>query len=397
MRFIRPVFLILIIAGQLSNSFVNTQNVPVVTAPMVLNYDHIVIRLSLDGSEPLNFLFDSGAGGTLIAKSVADSLGFRSNITRKNVGVSGEHKVGVIKGVKLSVGDEELGNITLLSTDMPFEEMDDGRNVHGIIGFPILSRYVVEVNYTSKLLLFYNQNSYKYAGNGQALPIELQSNLPVAKAKFMMYNGVTVEGNFLIDTGARSDLIISSPTVVKYEMAENIGEYYTIRIKIGSSQKRIKLRYGRVQNLNFAGHEFSNIPVALSSEGKGVLSMLELNGIIGNRLLKKFNIVFNYKDDLIYLSPNENINDEHEINSSGFTIKYIDGSPLVNNVIDRSPAAQAGIKNGDEIISVNGKLVESMSATDLRSLFLKNGKKIEIVIKRNRKLKYTEFTLKALI
>jgi predicted aspartyl protease len=397
MRFMRPVFLILVIAGHWSNTLVWAQNTPVVTVPIVLNYDHIIIQLSLNGSEPLNFLFDSGAGGTLIAKNVADSLGFKSNVTRKNVGVSGEHKVGVIKGVKLAVGDEVLGNITALSTDMPFEEMDDGKKVHGIIGFPILSRYVVEVNYANDLLLFYNQNSYEYKGNGQAVPIEIQSNLPVAKANITMYNGVAIEGVFLIDTGARSDLIISSPTVVKYEMAENIGDYYTIRIKIGSSQKRIKLRYGRVQNLEFAGQNFSNVPVALSSESRGVLSMPELNGIIGNRLLKKFNIVFDYKENFIYLSPNENIINEPEINSSGFTIKFSGGKPFVNNVIDRSPASEAGLKNGDEIISVNGKLVDTMSATDLRASFRKIGDRIEIVIKRNKKLKYTEFTLKALI
>ena len=101
MRLNKPVFLILLFAGQFFYGGTKAQNTPVVTVPFVLNFDHIIIQLSLDGSEPLNFLFDSGAGGTLITTEAADFLGFKASVNRKNVGVSGSHKVGVIKGVKL--------------------------------------------------------------------------------------------------------------------------------------------------------------------------------------------------------------------------------------------------------------------------------------------------------
>ena len=123
MRFLRPVFLILLFFGHLFNSNGRAQNIPVDTIPFVLNFDHIIIQLSLNGSEPLNFLFDSGAGGTLITKDTADSLGFNASSNRRNIGVSGSHRVGVIKGVELGVGGKKIGNVTLLSTDIPLEEI----------------------------------------------------------------------------------------------------------------------------------------------------------------------------------------------------------------------------------------------------------------------------------
>lgn len=397
MRLQRPVFLIFLFIGQFFISGANAQNSPVVTIPFVLNNDHIIIRLRLDDSAPLNFLFDSGAGGTLITKEAADSMLFRSTSKRKNVGVSGSHKVGVIKGVKLSVGDKKLGNITLLSTDKPLEELDDGRKVHGVIGYPILSRYVVEIDYIARVIKFYNRNSFTYTGNGQTLPLDFILNLPISRAVIVMYNDMAFEGDFLIDTGARSYLIMSSPSVVLYDMAENIGNYYNVRAKIGSSQKRAKIRYGKLQSVQFAGHNFDDLPVALSSDSKGLLSMPDIDGIIGNKLLMRFKVIFDYQHKLLHLEPNDLFEESYEVNSSGFNINFKQGKPFIKNLVDQSPADNAGLRNGDEIISINGKLVEVMLTDDIRQAFLKQGEKVEIVIQRNRKFKYTEFTLKSLI
>lgn len=397
MRLLRPVFLILLFIGHLFHSPARAQNIPVATVPFVLNFDHIIIQLSLDGSEPLNFLFDSGAGGTLITKDAADSLGLTASVNRKNVGVSGSHKVGVIKGVKLEVSGKKLGNITVLSTDTPLEEMDDGRPVHGIIGYPILSRYTVEIDYSARLLKFYNRNSFNYTGNGQTLPIDFVSNLPITGAVIVMYNDMAFEGEFLVDTGARSYIIISSPSVVLYDMADNIGNYYNVRAKIGSAQKRTKIRYGTLQSVQFAGHDFSDLPVALSSDSKGVLSMSDIDGIIGNRLLMRFKVIFDYQHGLLYLEPNDQLEEPYQVNASGFNINFKQGKPFIKNVVDQSPADKAGLRNGDEIISINGKLVEAILTDDIRQAFLKEGEKLEIVIKRNRKFKYTEITLKSII
>jgi len=280
---------------------------------------------------------------------------------------------------------------------MPLEELDNGQLVHGIIGYPILSRYVVEVDYKDSQLKLYNRNTFKYEGNGQLLPIEVRLNLPIARASVIMYNGVAFDGDFLVDTGARADVILSSPTVVQYEMSENIGRYYTVRAKIGSSQRKSKLRYGRLQSINLANYKFENIPVVLSSDNTGVLSVPNLNGIIGNRLLKRFNVTFDYQREVIYLEPGVLMGEDYFINSSGFNIYFKGGKPFFKDVIDRSPADKAGLRSGDELISINTELIENMTTNEIRDSFLGVSGKLEIVIRRNRKFKYTEFYLKPLI
>ena len=385
------------VTGFFLTGMASAQEQHLAEVPFILNNDHIIIQVRLDGSGQLNFLFDSGAGGTLIRKEVDDSLGFKYVRQRKNVGVSGAHEVGVVKGVKLTLGSLKVGNITLLSTKTPLEELDDGQQVHGVIGYPILSRYVVEVDYAAMQLRLYNRNTFTYGGKGRVVPIDLVYNIPIAKVKVTVFNGQEFTGNFLVDTGARSDVIISSPTVVKYDMAENVGKYYTVRRRIGSSERRTKMRYGRLQSIVFAEYKFENIPVALSSDNKGVLSINNLHGIIGNRLLQRFNIIFDYYRQQLYIEPGILIGNAYKINASGLDITYKGGKPYITTIIDLSPADLAGLRPNDELISINSKLVAAMSPEEVRQIFFQANKKLALVVKRNRKLKYTELTLRPLL
>jgi len=391
LRFFLAIYLGLILFSEST-----AQNKIVEEVPFFINNGHIIIKIRLNDSAPLNFIFDSGAGATLISKDVSDSLGMLSGARRKNVGVSGEHKVSLIKGIDLHFQDSFLGNINLLSTQTYFEELDNGAKVHGVVGFAILSRYVTEIDNEGKRLLLYNKTDYKYNGYGQSMPIYIVQNLPIIDGNVTMYNGVSFTGQFMVDTGSRSELIISSPTVLKYDIAENIGQHYNLRASIGTSSRRTKMRYGRLASFGISEYDFDDIPVALSSDNKGVLSMEFMDGLIGNRLLQRFNLVFDYQKSVLYLEPLK-LESEYSINHTGFTLNFEEGKPMIKNLIDRSPADKAGLRNGDEIISINGVLVENMTSQEIRDSFNKEGETVAIVIKRNNKYKYTEFKPRPLI
>ena len=393
----KSIFFILttLLAFTINDSFAQDNSALIV--PFKVNNEHLIIEVSLNNSGPLHFIFDSGAGGTLINKKLADSLNLTTRIYRKNVGVSGSHKVGVIRGVGLGLADTEIAPITVLSSSTEFEELDNGSKVYGVIGFAILSRFVVNIDYSKNELRLYNSANFEYKGSGKAIPTTLTQNLPLVDASVLMYDSTVFKGRFMVDTGSRTDLIISSPTVFKYNMAENVGDHYTVRANIGTSDRRTKIRYGRLASFELSGYKFANIPVALSSDNKGVLSLEFMNGIIGNRLLQRFNLTFDYSRNVIYLEPSELIGRDYEVNKSGFNIQFTNGLPFITNVIDRSPADLAGLRNDDQIISINGVLVEEMEPEKIRDSFTQAQEKIELVILRNNKFKYTEFRLKPLI
>jgi C-terminal processing protease CtpA/Prc len=222
-------------------------------------------------------------------------------------------------------------------------------------------------------------------------------NLPIVDALVKIYNGTEFQGQFMVDTGARTDVIVSSPSVVKYDLAENVGKYYTLRASIGTSTRRTKMRYGRLASFEVAGEAFDDIPVALSSDNKGVLAMDFIDGLIGNRLLQRFNMIFDYEHAKLYLEPGPSFNTAYSINLTGFSLSFKDAQPIIKNLIERSPADKAGLRNNDQIISINTVLVENMTTDEIRQAFEKEGETIALVIKRNNKLKYTEFQPKPMI
>ncbi|MEN8250908.1 MAG: aspartyl protease family protein [Bacteroidota bacterium] len=397
MRFRRLLILIFFICALIPVSEVWAQNIPVASIPFHPNNGHIIIKVKLEGKEPINFLFDSGAGGTLISRKMAESLGLFPIVSRKNVGVSGAHEVGAIKGVDLGIGEVIIKDITLLSTETKFEELDNGEIIHGVVGYPILSRYVVEVDFIKHELKLFDRTSYFYYGEGVSIPINIVMNLPVVEAGVMLYNGESFIGNFIIDTGARSELIISSPTVVWYDIANNVGEHYTLRKAIGTSKRRSKVRYGRLASVNFANKEFCDIPVALSSDNKGVLADPSFDGIIGNALLSRYNIVFDYYMNMLHIAPNQSIDKKFIVNTTGFNIVYKKGKPYLKDLIERSPADFAGLRNGDELIAIDGKSIAELGSKAVRTSLQEPGIKVELVVRRNKEMIKVEFVTESLI
>ena len=375
----------------------NAQNQEVSRVPFLLNNDHIIIRLSINDSPLMNFMFDSGAGGILINKNFSDSIGLEAVSERLNTGAVGTHTVSILKGNTIKVGEAQISGINMMRDEKEFEELDGGEEIAGIIGFHILSRFVVKIDYNTSELILYNRSNYAYEGEGIVMPIVLTYNLPLIISSIKVNNDTEFEGFFLVDTGARSDLIISSPTVNKYNMTDAVGDHYVLKTEVGSSGKKAKIMYGRVKQLSFAENKFSNVPVILSQAENGVLSFDGIDGIIGNRILKRFNIIFDYPRSLIYLEPNGNLDKRYNENVSGFSIYFRGGKPFVKNIIDHSPATKAGLKNGDELIAIGGVVIEEIETGTIRSYFNKEGEKIELVIKRGTKLKYTEIRLKSLI
>lgn len=373
------------------------QNQEVTRLPFLLNNDHIIIQLSINDSPQMNFMFDSGAGGILINKNFSDSIGLESVSERVNTGAVGTHTVSILKGNTIKLGDTQINNINMMRDENEFEQLDNGEEIAGIIGFHILSRFVVKIDYDTSELILFNRSSYTYDGEGIVMPIVLTYNLPLIISSIKINNTTEFDGFFLVDTGARADLIISSPTVNRYNMLDAIGDHYVLKTEVGSSGKKAKIMYGRVKQLEFAENKFTEVPTVLSQAEHGVLSFDGIDGIIGNRILKRFNIIFDYQRSLIYLEPNGNMNIRYSINVSGLNIYFNSGKPFVKNIIDRSPASRAGLKNGDEIIAIEGVVVEKLESDRIREYFTREGKKLELVIKRGSKLKYTEIKLKALI
>jgi predicted metalloprotease with PDZ domain len=72
-------------------------------------------------------------------------------------------------------------------------------------------------------------------------------------------------------------------------------------------------------------------------------------GLIGNDLLRRFNMIINYPHREIHLLPNGRFKEPFDYTYTGLGVYYVDGKIMVEDVIKDSPADKAGFKIGDEV------------------------------------------------
>lgn len=157
---------------------------------------------------------------------------------------------------------------------------------------------------------------------------------------------------------------------------------------------------GRLKNISL-GKFTVNTPICAFPDYKDVASKtysIARNGSIGNLLIKKFNIIFDYQGGFMYLKPNINFKSPFEHDMSGLEL-FAGGEKLdrifVNRVEPNSPAEEIGIKKNDELLAINLKKVKEMSLEEIIQLFeSQNNKSFYIEYERNKEVKRGIITLK---
>ena len=120
-----------------------------------------------------------------------------------------------------------------------------------------------------------------------------------------------------------------------------------------------------------------------------------MSGILGNELLRRFNVILNYAQGDIYLTPNTHMRDLFDYSYSGLELYYIEGLIVAGDVAKGSPAEGAGIKEGDIVISVNRDLSQNLDRYK-RELQNTLGK-VQLILKRNGEVIRTEFKVKNIL
>jgi membrane-associated protease RseP (regulator of RpoE activity) len=125
------------------------------------------------------------------------------------------------------------------------------------------------------------------------------------------------------------------------------------------------------------------------------------NGLIGNQILDKFNLIIDFQNESLYLKPAKTFKDVIEYDKSGMLV--INGGTDLNkffiaHVIEGTPAYDAGLRENDEIVKFNGWAVTFFSLSRMNSILQsKEGRKIKISIRRSGKKMKFSFILKSLI
>jgi len=116
-------------------------------------------------------------------------------------------------------------------------------------------------------------------------------------------------------------------------------------------------------------------------------------------VLKHFNVFIDLQQKMMSLEPNRLYHDQFEVNCSGLELVTDDAfqGVIIDHIYAGSPAEEAGLKVGDEIVQINGANVSDFQLPQIRSMLSQDGEEVEILINREGKLRSYTLKLQALI
>ncbi|MDQ3392811.1 MAG: aspartyl protease family protein [Bacteroidota bacterium] len=375
-----------------------------VSIPFEIHNNLIIIPLVLNGIIPLNFILDTGVRtAILMDKNISDILNLTYVRTITLIGAAGGPGVAahVAPNVSLSMPGVIGAGQALLVLDDDYLQLDAalGTKVHGIIGYELFSRFVVEINYIENIVTLHEPKQFKPKRKFKAIPIKVEDTKPYITSFVVNKDNCKIESKLLIDTGASHSLLLHQESHEKI-----ILPHKTIETSLGRGLGGdINGYVGRIPEVNISGFLIHSVITSFPEKDtySDIIMSTQRQGSIGGGILNRFDIVFDYHKEMIYVKKNKDFKRKSYFNMSGIELKA-EGQQLdkfiVIEVLKGSPGHQHNIKVGDEIIVANGMQKDNLSLIYLNNLFKsRTNKKINLRIKRNGEVLKKSFRLKKII
>lgn len=353
--------------------FTNKQTKAATAFKLVNNL--IVIPLMLNGKGPFNFVVDTGVGILLITEpTLIDSLGSANyrKIIINGIGEGHEMLAYVHPRVKVDISNIITGTMPLAILDKEAFSLSSyaGMPIHGLIGYELFSSFIVQINYSTKIIRYHKHETAFILKKGSKINITIEDRKPYVLSEITLDNGKKKLVKLVIDSGAGHPISLETEDGIPYEIPEknisaNLGVGLSGLIN-GFIARVTQVKLGRFQlkNVVCAFPDYSDVAAKVPT--------ISRNGNLGNSALRRFNIVFDYARQTMYLKPNQSFKEPFEHDMSGMEIAA-DGSDYKGIVIARvepnSAAEKAGLRSGDRILGVNFKKVEDLDTEQLHAIF----------------------------
>lgn len=343
----------------------------------------MLVRARINDSAPLKFIFDTGAGITVINELRAKSLGLQPKSKVAVNGIGGSLNGVLLREISLSLGGARVTNqVTagLTFSTLPCEVQD----IDGVIGYDFIREFVVEIDFKAQTISLYDPKSYTYTGRGETIPLTI-TRTPRARATLTLAGRRSAEGLFEIDTGSDGTLSVNTPFVKRHALLKALNRQRQSKERgVGGKSATVE---SRVESLQMGSFVLRNPIVSFSLASKGASTKEDNDGPLGNEVFRRFRMTIDYSRQRMMLEPNESLAEPFESEMSG--IDFETGGAgcktiTVESITPNSPASEAGIMTGDVIQAIDGRAVESYTTTELEELFRREGEEHSLVIMRGK-------------
>lgn len=261
-------------------------------------------RIHLEGkinnSEPIDFIFDTGAGTNVVRTAViGDKVNLKIDGVTQNNGADG-----------VTTKEKSSGNIfeieNLIWEDARVVSIDYKEPLFdAVLGWGAFKYKVLEIDYENQIMV--SHKNLSIPSDYAKLPIQMFGGTPYIEIS-LFTNGKESKGWFSIDTGFNKTVLVSEKFTKENNLLDNaeILKTSTYQGSAGIPRKKMDILLPKIK---LGPYEIYHFPISITDkDAEGV----ENNDYLGGELLKKFNIILDFKNNFIYLKPNKLIHTPFE-------------------------------------------------------------------------------------
>ncbi len=340
----------------------------------------VIVHAQLDNyPDTLNFVFDTGSGGISLDSTTAGYLKVTNVKSEKTIrGIAGIKTVDFTMDHTLKLPGLQTQHLDFHINDYELLTSVYGVRIDGIVGYSFFRRYIVRFDYDNQYIEVFSPGSYKYPRGGYLLKPNF-STLPLQQA--VLNDEREILSRFIFDTGAGLCFLLSRDFVDDSTVFKKNRKFYPTQAE-GLGGKR-QMSISIAKEIRLGPYKFKRVPVHVFDDEFNVTSYPLLGGLIGNDILRRFNVVLNYPEQSIHLKPNSHYNEGFDYSYTGLGIYQIDGEIRVIDVMPGSPGDKAGFLPGDVIFSVETNASKNIQA--YKNIFQNSIGRMRIVVFRDQK------------
>jgi hypothetical protein len=361
----------------------------------------VVVPMYINHKGPFNFILDTGVGITIITDPhLKDSLNLKylRKIELGGLGDKIELTAYTTPFLNLRIGSTEAKSCAAAILDDDILNLSNyaGMPIHGLIGYDFFKSFKVRINYNSQFLKIYQNSLPKLINKGNKIELQIEGNKPYMNISISNAKHQEIPLKMLVDTGSGNPICLETYQKKTFPLPD---KFVTANLGVGLSGN-IRGYKGRINQLKIGKYLLDSVIAAFPYyEDVGAkITSVDRNGSIGNTLLKKFDVLFDYQNSCMYLKSNNTLKEPFEYDMSGMELtssgKNFD-SFFVNRIESGSPADNLGIKIGDQLLRINFNSTDKLSLDEITKLLSsRNGRNLYLEMARNNEVYVSVLTLK---
>lgn len=374
--------------------------------PFELHSNLIIVPAVINNSDTLHFILDTGVSSTIVTDPTLMrhvNTEYVRKIELDGVGKDSSLKAIVSIGNMIRVGYARTYNHNLVVLEKDILSLSEliGSPIHGLIGYELFERFVITIDFRKREIHLRLPEDYTYRRkDGDKIPLEVVEKKPYLSDVFIKEAGKEQAVKLLLDTGAGHAIMLNT-----YATDLPIPDT-TINVQLGIGLSgKINGQLGRLDEIKIGNYTLPSVLASFpdsASFGMKLRDSEDRQGNVGGELLRRFKVTINYAEGFMTLKPIKRIMKEpfeHDMSGMDLRAKGANFKEYyIERIIGDSPAEAAGLQKDDRLVFINNVPASELNMTEIYKLLQrKEGKEINLIIRRGGQLVLTSIVLKRII